>query len=65
MDGGGREFDDVVGVVGDVVAVISDALQVAEEIDEIHALFRVAQAAVQALDVIFAVLPLLIVDSVL
>ena len=65
MDGGGREFDDVVDVVGDVVAVIPDALQVAEEVDEVHALLRVAQAMIQALDVIFSVLPLLVVDLVL
>ena len=47
------------------MAVIPDTLQVAEEVDEIHALLRIAQAVIQALDVIFSVLPLLIVDLVL
>ena len=52
-------------VAGYVVAVVADTLKVAQQGDEVHALFGVAFASVQAVNVILPVGALLRVDLLL
>ena len=61
----GVDRGDVAGEVGDVVAVVANSLEVAQDVDEVDALLGIAFPPVQSVDVVPAVPFFLAADAVL